>query len=156
MMQHGQNDDTFTTSKERSADDDALSFGFDEAILLEEQLIREGHQEGLRDGEGAGVRQGTEIGFRKGVELCHEIGHYYGATMVWTALVLAHPNNYNSRAIKILEKLKDRIEALQLDAQNETMMDDVEAIRGNYRLVRTMVLPKSVLKAQQEKIPLSF
>jgi len=27
--------------------------------------------------------------------------------------------------MKILDKLKDRIEALQLDAQNESMMDEV-------------------------------
>jgi len=32
--------------------DDLLSLGLDQALLLEEQLIREGHEEGLRDGEG--------------------------------------------------------------------------------------------------------
>jgi predicted house-cleaning noncanonical NTP pyrophosphatase (MazG superfamily) len=126
---------------------------FSSLLGLEEDLIEEGRLEGIQDGERAGIHAGRLLGIQKGTEIASEMGRYLGATEVWLLLVSAQAEKgaQQEKTLALLEKLREKIINFSFDPSQEQFSDQMESIRGSYRLIRSRVLPKSTLKTEKER-----
>ncbi|CAD7011951.1 oral cancer-overexpressed protein 1 homolog [Ceratitis capitata] len=109
----------------------------DNIVLAEENLNREGYEEGLEEGRARGIKEGYQLGYAQGVQLGAELGEIY-------ALVVYQQTKAHSEKIqRALQQLRKSIDDFPRDNNPEAdIIGAVESIRNQFKRVRILTAGK--------------
>jgi flagellar biosynthesis/type III secretory pathway protein FliH len=81
---------------------------FDDIIMIEDQLAKTGHEEGVQHGRAQGSADGFQLGYEQGFEVGAELAYYASFVNVLKAVIAVRPNQYSARLLmKLLAVLYD-------------------------------------------------
>jgi hypothetical protein len=130
---------------EKAAD---INDAFDSILLSEDQLVSEGHLEGLEAGRKSGAKEGVNLGAQKGVEIGEEVGFYAGFATAWIQILEEEAGSAASggKQQKIVSQLK-KLSALaetfpSTNIRDVDILDRLLALRAKFKLVCSLLKVK--------------
>lgn len=145
-----------------TAADDDINDAFGSILLAEEQLVSEGHAEGLLVGRRNGAKEGLHLGAAKGVEIGGEVGFYAGFAAAWIQqLEETAPNgeaaakattSVEKQLPKILSQLR-KLAALAeafpaTNIRDLDILDRLLALRAKFKLVCSLLKVETQLASR--------
>lgn len=107
---------------------------FDEILLTEESLTKQGYNEGYERGLAEGNIEGYQLGYGKGYELGKEFGDYYGTICYFLKTAHSRP------AKQLLENLKHSIESFpKTNDPNVDILSEVTKIRTQFKRLKAVL-----------------
>ncbi|EFJ33328.1 hypothetical protein SELMODRAFT_84379 [Selaginella moellendorffii] len=113
---------------------------FATTVGLDEAQLKAGFDEGFAEGVIAGEIEGREVGLKIGFQVGEELGFYGGCAQLWISLLQRDESAFSARAARGIQQLRDLVRDYPvLDHQNEQLQEKLDAIRGKFRAVSSMV-----------------
>eukprot|EP00794_Sanderia_malayensis_P018047 gene18047-19856_t len=119
-----QNMNSRSVKKKESTFDDI----FEDVVLIEQKLYKEGYQEGYYQGQLVGEKEGYALGIDRGKAFGQEVGFYDG--LVETMRIL-YESKGKPRLNKLLNQMHQKIERIKAkpcDPQDQEIFDDLEDV----------------------------
>lgn len=115
-----------------------INDAFDSIVLSENNLQKEGYDEGIIKGQKDGVIEGFHVGFHKGIDVGSEVGYYSG--VVEACLALNCESSSPERTKQVLLKLRELIQQFPVSNDpNIEIINLLEKIRAKYKMACSLL-----------------